>query len=100
MRVAVIGATGNVGTGVLDALTADPEIDSVLGLARRRPDIDRHGVEWATADVTTDDLAPHLRGTDVVIHLAWMIQPSHDVAQLEHVNVGGTERVLRAAAEV
>ena len=99
MRIAVIGATGNVGTSVLDALTADPDVDSVLGLARRRPDIERDRVEWATADVTTSDLATHLRGCDVVIHLAWLIQPSHDIAQLQRTNVDGTERVMRAAAE-
>jgi uncharacterized protein YbjT (DUF2867 family) len=37
MRVVVTGATGNVGTSVLAALSADPAIDEIVGVARRRP---------------------------------------------------------------
>lgn len=37
MRVVVTGASGNVGTSLLAHLSADPEIDSTLGLARRLP---------------------------------------------------------------
>ncbi|MCW2960356.1 MAG: dependent epimerase/dehydratase family, partial [Thermoleophilia bacterium] len=36
---------------------------------------------------------------DAVVHLAWLIQPSHDVELLEAVNVLGTKRVLAAAAQ-
>ena len=38
MRVVVVGATGNVGTAVLRALGRAPEVTSVVGIARRRPD--------------------------------------------------------------
>ena len=34
-----------------------------------------------------------------MVHLAWAIQPSHDLATLRRVNVIGTERVARAAVE-
>ena len=37
MRVAVTGATGNLGTSVLAALRADPAIKEIVGVARRRP---------------------------------------------------------------
>ena len=37
MRVVVVGASGNVGTSTLAALANDPEIESVLGIARRIP---------------------------------------------------------------
>lgn len=33
MRVVVVGATGNVGTSLLEALAAEPEMETVLGLA-------------------------------------------------------------------
>ncbi len=39
MRVVVTGATGNVGTSVVRALADDPAVTSVLGLARRRPEL-------------------------------------------------------------
>jgi len=37
MRVVVTGATGNVGTSVLRALSREDGIESILGIARRRP---------------------------------------------------------------
>ena len=36
-------------------------------------------------------------GADAVIHLAWLIQPSRDAAQLELVNVRGSRRVFETA---
>ena len=36
-------------------------------------------------------------GADAVIHLAWLIQPSRDAAQLERVNVHGSRRVFETA---
>ena len=99
MRVVVTGATGNVGTSLLRALAGDPAVTSVLGLARRRPELEVAKTAWATADVADDDLTGHLRGADVVVHLAWLIQPSHDPFAMWRTNVVGTERVLAAASQ-
>jgi UDP-glucose 4-epimerase len=99
MRVVVTGASGNVGTSLLQALAADTAVDSVLGLARRRPEAEVAKTTWATTDVVDGDLAGHFRGADVVVHLAWLIQPSHDQFAMWRTNVVGTERVLAAAAE-
>jgi nucleoside-diphosphate-sugar epimerase len=99
VRVAVVGATGNVGTSLLDALARDPGVTSVAGIARRRPTIEWPKTEFVGADIATDDLVPHLRGADAVVHLAWLIQPARDLAHLERVNIEGSQRVFRAAAE-
>lgn len=99
MRVVVVGATGNAGTSVLQALTADSGVDSVLGIARRLPS---HGgersVEWRSADVRSSDLVPLFRGADAVVDLAWLIQPSRDLDELHSVNVDGSARVFDAVA--
>jgi UDP-glucose 4-epimerase len=55
MRVVVTGATGNVGTSVVGALSRDPSIDEIVGLARRLPDVDFPRTTWAAADVAVDD---------------------------------------------
>ena len=99
MRVAVIGATGNVGTSLLAALADDPEVESVLGIARRRPGLEVAKTDWAEADVTSSDLVPLLRGADCVVHLAWLIQPSRDRGHVKGVNVDGSRRVFRAVAD-
>jgi len=51
-----------------------------------------------TADVSRDDLRRHFDGADAVVHLAWLIQPSRDLAALRATNVDGTRRVFDAAA--
>ncbi|HEY7268053.1 MAG TPA: NAD-dependent epimerase/dehydratase family protein [Solirubrobacterales bacterium] len=99
MRIAVTGASGNVGTSALAALSADDRVDSILGIARRRPKLELPKVEWATADVRSADLAELFEGADAVIHLAWLIQPSRDERETESVNVTGSERVFGAVAD-
>ena len=70
MKVVVVGATGNVGTAVVRALTADDRVSEIVGFARRRPDWERPKTTFVAADVASDDLVPHLRGADAVVDLA------------------------------
>ena len=97
MRVVVVGATGNVGTSVLRALLHEPKVESILGVARRLPELRWPKTEWAQADVSRDDLAPLFEGADVVVHLAWLIQPSRDESVTYATNVDGSRRVFHAA---
>ena len=99
MRVVVTGATGNVGTSVIEALVADERVTEVVGIARRMPVWRPPRTNWVSLDVERDDLAPWFAGADAVIHLAWLIQPSRDAAELERVNVRGSRRVFEAAAQ-
>ena len=99
MRIVVTGATGNVGTSVVRALGADARVEEIVGVARRLPAWNAPRVRWASADIAGDDLRPLFAGADVVIHLAWLIQPSRDDAALERVNVHGSRRVFEATAE-
>ena len=98
MRVVVTGATGNVGTSVVRALAADPRVEEIVGVARRPPRWQPARTRWVTADVVTSPLEPLFEGADAVIHLAWLIQPSHDARALRAVNVDGSRRVFEAAA--
>lgn len=98
MRIVVTGATGNVGTSVIQALGDSPQVDEAVGLARRRPTWDPPKTTWVEADILEAGLAEKLRGADAVIHLAWAIQPSRDEATLERINVEGSHRVFEAAA--
>jgi UDP-glucose 4-epimerase len=99
MRVVVVGATGNVGTSLVRTLSSEPAVTSVVGVARRRPEWQVPKVEWVAADVSRDDLSGPFAGADVVVHLAWLIQPSHRIDVLEATNVSGSKRVFRAAVD-
>ena len=98
LKVAITGATGNVGTSVIRSLQNEPGVGSIVGIARRKPDMRLPKVTWRRADVATDDLVPLFRGCDVVVHLAWLIQPSRDLRILHATNVDGSRRVFEAAA--
>jgi UDP-glucose 4-epimerase len=97
MRVVVTGATGNVGTSVLRSLVHEPRVESIVGIARRRPRLAWPKTTWVEADVARDDLRPYFEGADAVVHLAWAIQPSRDMAALRATNVEGSRRVFYAA---
>jgi nucleoside-diphosphate-sugar epimerase len=99
MRVVVVGATGNVGTSVVQALVADEQIETVVGIARRRPQWQPPKTTWIGADISRDDLVSHFRGADAVVQLAWIFQPTHDELATWRNNVLGSIRVFEAAAE-
>jgi UDP-glucose 4-epimerase len=96
MRVVVTGATGNVGTALLRALNADPDVDHVVAVARRRPIRSLSPAEFVSADVSTDHLEPIFAGADAVVHLAWLIQPGRDESVTRAVNLNGSRRVFDA----
>lgn len=103
--VAVTGASGNVGTALLRRLTAPSSgVAEVRGLARRMlpATAPYDGVRWFSADLgdagCEPALAEFVAGADVVIHLAWALQPGREPDRLHEVNVDGSRRIARAAS--
>jgi nucleoside-diphosphate-sugar epimerase len=97
MRVVVVGATGNIGTSVLAALTADPKVSSIAAVARRPAEHGDPKVEWHALDVMRDNLDRVLEGAEAVVCLPWLIQPSRDLETVRATNVDGSRRVFEAA---
>ena len=110
MRIVITGATGNLGTALLRRLATDAPNDTgfggphqIVGVARRTPpDAPPYaGAAWHALDLGEPDargqLLPLFAGADVVVHLAWLFQPSRDIDYLERVGVGGSRAVLEAA---
>ena len=111
MRIAITGASGNAGTALLrnlqGQLSRKPGSLQLVGISRRLPDTFREpydGVQWHTLDVGLDQDRPllekALEGVDSVVHLAWQIQPNHNLPLLRRTNVNGTRNVLEAAAKM
>ncbi|MBV9198025.1 MAG: NAD-dependent epimerase/dehydratase family protein [Solirubrobacterales bacterium] len=99
MRVVVVGATGNVGTSLLEALAGEAAVQEIVAVARRPLPRAYPRTTFTQADITSSELAPIFRGADAVVHLAWLIQPGRDESVTYAVNVIGSERVFAAAAE-
>jgi nucleoside-diphosphate-sugar epimerase len=100
VRVALTGATGYTGGRVLEALAARGDQLSILV----RPSAD-HGRLNETARRVAGDLAQTealarlVEGCDAVVHVAAVYRTAgHSDAYYRDVNVGGTERLLEAAA--
>ena len=96
MKVVVVGATGNVGTSVVAALAAEPRVDEIVGVEKRPPDLEVPKVTWMAVDISADPLDDVVAGADVVVHVAWLLQPSHDERLLQRTNVAGTARLVAA----
>ena len=101
MRIAITGATGNVGSALLRRLAARGGHD-VVGVVRRRPRevAPFAGVDWHIVDLSLAGDAEALRaafaGVDAVVHLAWAFQPTHSEDYLARLGVDGTRRVIEA----
>ncbi|GAA4879329.1 NAD-dependent epimerase/dehydratase family protein [Saccharopolyspora cebuensis] len=97
-RVVVVGGTGNIGTSVLEALSAAPEVAGITALSRRAPEDLPAKVTWHGVDLCGDDLVPHFEAADAVINLAWIFQPTRDPIATWRNNVLGALRVFDAVA--
>jgi UDP-glucose 4-epimerase len=110
VRVVITGATGNVGTSLLECLADDEQVDSVVGLSRRpasnRSTIDLRSAEvpagtqpdLRVADVSRDRLDDHVEGADALVHLAWLYHPARRPAEMWRNNIIGASRAFAAAA--
>ena len=94
--LAITGATGFVGSAVLDEALAQGH--TVRALARREQ-APRAGVEWVRGDLNdTAALAALVQGADAVVHVAGLTN-TPDPAEFEIANVTGTANVLAAMTE-
>lgn len=102
MRIVITGATGNVGTALLNQLVRSGEHELVSVVRRPPPpegvysQVAWHAVDLATASAPRE-LARIFDGADTVVHLAWGFQPTRNTDYLRQVAVGGSTAVLDAA---
>jgi UDP-glucose 4-epimerase len=99
--VVVVGASGNVGTGLLRVLKDVPDIRVRAVCRRPPPSVPPYDeAEWHAIDLTSVDAEQRLvevfTGADAVVDLSWAIQPVRDEAALRRTNVDGTAALLRA----
>lgn len=104
LRVAVTGPTGTFGFGLIPLLEAEPRVERIVGIARRRFDPAEHGwtkMTYRQGDVRDlDALRQAFAGADVVVHLAFMITGNAPAETIRAINVDGTLNAFRAARDV
>lgn len=99
--VAVTGPTGSIGRALLRALDSSPEIERVVGMARRPFDPNSFGLEkteYVQGDVTDRSAVNDLvKGADAVVHLAFVIFGSSEESRT--INLQGCRNVFEATFE-
>jgi nucleoside-diphosphate-sugar epimerase len=96
--VAVTGVAGYLGARLLALLDDDPSIARVVGVDVAEPPLGSTKLEFHQADVRDATLAKIFAGADVVVHLAFQVDPIRDERTMREVNVEGTRNVVEAAA--
>jgi nucleoside-diphosphate-sugar epimerase len=98
MTALVTGASGFIGSHLVDALVADGgPVRALVRGSSRRDHLPSRGVELAIGDVgDVDALAAALEGVDVVYHVAGLTS-AFSRAEFERVNTIGTANLYEAA---
>jgi nucleoside-diphosphate-sugar epimerase len=100
LTIAVTGPTGEIGRPLIAALERAPEVDRVIGMARRPFDLAGHGwekTEYRRGDVLDREAVEDLvDGVDVVVHLAFAIMAGDRDSR--EVNLTGSRNVFEATA--
>ena len=99
--VAVTGASGYIAGRAIDSLLADDRVDRVLGFDVNPPRKRRTDAKYVfdQIDVRNQHLEARLKGVDVLVHLAFVMDPIKDETEMRDINVNGTQNVFRAAAK-
>jgi UDP-glucose 4-epimerase len=98
LTVAVTGPTGEIGISAVEALERLPEVERIIGMARRPFDPAEHG--WSKTEYLQGDILDRgvvdalVADADVVIHLAFIIMGSRE--ESARVNLEGTRNVFEA----
>lgn len=101
MRVALTGGTGYTGGRLLEALRGrGDEVSALVRPGASRERVDRLATRVVEGDLQSPaSLARLVEGADAVLHVAAVYRTAgHPDAYYREVNVGGTERLLEAAA--
>jgi UDP-glucose 4-epimerase len=100
MRYLVTGGSGYIGSRLVERLAQRDGVERIVICDIRSPRSYRPRVEYRELDVTDRTRVHELVSSerpDVLVHLAFLLNPIHDENRMYEVDVGGTQNVLEAA---
>lgn len=96
--IAITGVAGLLGRRLVRSLEQRSDVSRIVGLDRRTPQgLISPRFVFRQLDVRGPEVGQALRGVDVLIHLAFQLDPIHDESLMRAVNVDGTRNVIEAA---
>lgn len=97
LTVAVTGAAGYLASKLIGSLCADERVERVLGFDLRPPAFAHEKLVFDVMDVRSPALEKRLVGADVIVHLAFVMNPIKDESHMRDVNVNGSQNVFACA---
>ena len=96
-RVAITGVSGYIGSQLLARLDAHPDVEAVIGVDARSPEVDSPKLRFFLRDITRPlgDLFAQ-EGADSAVHLAFVLKPTRRKGEARLVNVRGTQHFIDA----
>lgn len=98
-RVAITGASGQLGTRVLRKLLEDPELTEVRAIDLAPPTVRDPRVLHLRKDIRGVGLEELFEGCEAVFHLAFVVLGFLPRREFDAINVGGSKNVFEAAAK-
>lgn len=97
--LAVTGAAGYLGTGLVRSLVQDRQWDTVIGIDLKRPLGSPGKLVHFSLDIRDSGMTDLLISEKVehLIHLAFVVSPMRNQDEMRDINVGGMRNVLEAA---
>lgn len=97
LRIAITGSSGYYGRKLIEHVRRESPQTRILGIdvvAPRGPAPD----EFAHADIRSADVRTALTNfrPDTIVHLAFVVNPTHDNRLTHDINVGGTKNVFES----
>jgi len=98
--VAVTGCSGYIGTQLLKFMDKQEGISRVLGVDIKPPMKPIAKLDFHNMDIRDPGLKDLFveGGAEKVVHLAFVVDPMHDVEEMHDIDVNGTRNALDAAA--
>lgn len=97
LTVAVTGVAGYIAQRLMERLAADESVGKILGFDIRTPDFDDPKFVFDQIDVRDPSLESRLKDVDVLVHLAFIMDPIRDETLMRDVNVNGSQNVFKCA---
>jgi UDP-glucose 4-epimerase len=99
-RLALTGATGDFGRGLLSWACGNDDIAEVTVLGRRPTDVRHPKLRETFLDLSGRVDLETVRGYDALVHLAYCVEEPRDKRLAYQVNVAATRTLLQQAREV
>ncbi len=99
MRLFITGVSGYLGGLVCRRLEDDPLIERIVGADLDPPRVACSKLEFRRHDVRDPGIRESMRGSDAVLHMAFVLDEIRDKDRIYDININGSRNVFHACVE-